>query len=189
MIVRHGQRKSLSFIFHEHIVYLHEKTKLTSNFFFCPLAEGVGFDLEEAGSGFTVTPAWFIRECVKIMPLRQKPPDVPVSSEGFLEGHRLSKDSVFIYPVELSNLISSHPSLLIESADGGHNRQEEQTEHEIGCRAQPLIQQMSKVEEQERCEDNGESPGAQHQDVSVLVHLLKRVSMGRLCRHDLFLLS
>jgi hypothetical protein len=65
MIVRHGQRKSLSFIFHEHIVYLHEKTKLTSNFFFCPLAEGVGFNLEEAGSGFTVTPAWFIMRMCK----------------------------------------------------------------------------------------------------------------------------
>lgn len=92
-------------------------------------------------------------------------------------------------PKHVLNVFPFEPGLLIESADGGHNRQEEQTEHEIGRRAQPLIQQMSKVEEQERCEDNGESPGAQHQDVSVLVHLLKRVSMGRLCCHDLFLLS
>ena len=81
------------------------------------------------------------------------------------------------------------PGLLIQSPDGGHERQEEQPEHEIGRRPQPLIQQVSNVEEQERCEDNGESPSAQHQDVSVLVHLLNRISMGRLCRHDLFLLS
>jgi hypothetical protein len=86
------------------------------------------------------------------------------------------------------NVFSLEPGLLIKPADGGHDRQEEQTEHEIGGRSQPLIQQMSKVKEQERCEDNGESPGAQHQDVSVLVHLLKCVSLGRLCRHDPFLL-
>jgi hypothetical protein len=82
------------------------------------------------------------------------------------------------------NVFPFEPGLLIKPADGGHDRQEEQTEHEIGCRAQPLVQKMADVEEQERCEDNGESPGAQHQDVSVLVDLLSRVFMGRLCRHD-----
>jgi hypothetical protein len=92
-------------------------------------------------------------------------------------------------PKHVLNVFPFEPGLLIESANGGHDRQEEQPQHEIGCCAQPLIQQMSKVEEQEGCEDNGESPGTQHQDVSVLVHLLKRVSLGRLCRHDLFLLS
>ena len=87
------------------------------------------------------------------------------------------------------NVFPSEPGLLVKPADGGHDRQEEQTEHEIGLRAQPLVQKMADVEEQERCEDNGESPGAQHQDVSVLVNLLSSVFMGRLCRHDLFLLS
>ena len=82
------------------------------------------------------------------------------------------------------NVFPSEPGLLIKPADGGHDRQEEQTEHEIGLRAKPLVQKMADIEEQERCEDNGESPSAQHQDVSVLVNLLSRVLMGRLCRHD-----
>jgi hypothetical protein len=76
-------------------------------------------------------------------------------------------------PKHVLNVFPFEPGLLIKPADGGCDRQEEQTQHEIGCRAQPLIQQMTNIEEQEGCEDNGESPGAQHQDVSVLVHLLK----------------
>jgi len=53
--------------------------------------------------------------------------------------------------------LSFEPGLLIKPADGSHDCQEEQTEHEIGLRAQPLVQKMAEVEEQERCEDNGES--------------------------------
>jgi hypothetical protein len=86
------------------------------------------------------------------------------------------------------NVVPFEPGLLIKPADGGHDCQEEQTEHEIGLRAQSLVQKMAAVEEQERCEDNGESPGTQHQDMSILVHLLSCVLMGRLCRHDLFFL-
>ena len=67
------------------------------------------------------------------------------------------------YGVFCLNVFPSEPGLLIKPADGSHDRQEEQTEHEIGFRAQPLVQKMADVEEQERCEDNGESPGAQHQ--------------------------
>ena len=35
------------------------------------------------------------------------------------------------------------PGLLVESADGGHDGQEEQAEHEIGGRAQPLVQEVA----------------------------------------------
>jgi len=87
-------------------------------------------------------------------------------------------------PKHVLNVFPFEPCLLIKPANGGHDRQKEQTEHEIWLRAQPLVQKMADVEEQERCKDNGESPGAQHQDVSVLVDLLSRVFMGRLCRHD-----
>ena len=48
------------------------------------------------------------------------------------------------------NVFPSEPGLLVKPADGGHDRQEEQTEHEIGLRAQPLVQKMADVEEQER---------------------------------------
>jgi hypothetical protein len=63
------------------------------------------------------------------------------------------------------------PCLMIKHADGGHNRQEEQPEHEIGRRPQPFIQKMPNVEEKQRRKDNGESPSAQHQDVRILVEI------------------
>jgi hypothetical protein len=45
------------------------------------------------------------------------------------------------------NVFPSEPGLLIKPADGGHDCQEEQTEHEIGLRAQPLVQKMADVED------------------------------------------
>ena len=80
-------------------------------------------------------------------PGKEKPPDKPVSSEGFLKGHRLSKDSVFIYPVELSNLVSSQPSFLIQSADGQEEGQEEHPEHEVGGCPEILVDPEADVEE------------------------------------------
>ena len=37
------------------------------------------------------------------------------------------------------NVFPSESGLLIKPADEGHDRQEEQTEHKIGFRAQPLV--------------------------------------------------
>ena len=53
-------------------------------------------------------------------------------------------------PKHVLNVFPPEPGLLIKPADGGHDRQEEQAEHEIGLRAQPLVQKMADVEEQER---------------------------------------
>jgi len=79
--------------------------------------------------------------------INQKPPDEPVSSEGFLKGHRLSKDSVFIYSEELSNLFSSQPGLLIEPANCQEEGQEEHPEHEVGGCSEILVDPEADVEE------------------------------------------
>ena len=65
-----------------------------------------------------------------------------------MKGHRLSKDSVFIYPVELSNLFSSQPGLLIEPADGQEEGQKEHPEHEVGSCPEILVDPETDVEEQ-----------------------------------------
>ena len=80
-------------------------------------------------------------------PGNEKPPDEPVSSEGFLRGHRLSKDSVFIYPEELSNLFSSQPGFLIEPANCQEEGQEEHPEHEVGGSPEILVDPEADVEE------------------------------------------
>ena len=64
------------------------------------------------------------------------------------------------------------PGLLIQPANRGRQSQEEQSEHEIGRRPEPFIQKMTEVKEQQRRDDDRESSGGEHQDVSVLVHLL-----------------
>ena len=78
---------------------------------------------------------------------KAKPPDEPVSSEGFLKGHRLSKDSVFIYSEELSNLFSSQPGFLIQSPDGQEEGQKEHPEHEVGGCPEILVDPEADVEE------------------------------------------
>jgi len=58
------------------------------------------------------------------------------------------KRRVFIYPVELSNLISSQPRFLIEPADSQEEGQEEHPEHEVGRCPEILINLEADVEEQ-----------------------------------------
>ena len=82
------------------------------------------------------------------------------------------------------------PGLLVEPADGGHDGQEEQAEHEIGGRAQPLVQEVTHIQEQKGGHYDHETPGREHQDGAEVVHLLELVPrFGRLGRHGSFLLS
>jgi len=68
------------------------------------------------------------------------------SQRAFL-GTQTFKRLVFIYPVELSNLVSSQPSFLIESADSQEEGQEEHPEHEVGRRPEILVDPEADVEE------------------------------------------
>ena len=81
------------------------------------------------------------------LPYNQKPSDETGSSEGFLKGHRLSKDGVFICPEELSNLFSSKPGFLIEPANCQEEGQEEHPEHEVGGCPEILVDPEADVEE------------------------------------------
>ena len=49
--------------------------------------------------------------------------------------------------VELSNLFSSQPGLLIEPADGQEEGQEEHSEHEVGRCSEILVDPEADVEE------------------------------------------
>jgi len=72
-----------------------------------------------------------------------------IVKRGFRVDHE--KDlNVLICKKPVLYVFALEPGLLIKPADGCHDRQKEQTEHEIGLRAQPLVQKMADVKEQER---------------------------------------
>jgi len=119
-------------------------------------------------------------------PGKEKPPDEPVSSEGF-KGTQSFKRRLFIFPVESLNLVSSQPGFLIEPTDGQEKGQEEHPEHEVGRRPEILINLESQIQEEEGCKGNHESPAADDHDVLIL--LIYGPLCVLQCCHDLFLLS
>lgn len=82
-------------------------------------------------------------------------------------------------------MLSLVPCLLIKATNRGDNGQQEKTEHEIGCRSQPLIQTIANVKEEKGGHPDNDPPSTHHQDWTEIMHLLK---LGSLCFHDLFLL-
>lgn len=88
----------------------------------------------------------------------------------------------------ISEHFSFRPCFLVQPADSRHDGEKEQSEHEIGCRSQPLIKQMADVEKQERGDNNDKSPCREHHDGAKLMHMLQVVLMDGVCCYNPFLL-
>ena len=68
-----------------------------------------------------------------------------------------------------SNLFSLQPGLLVETTDGEEEGQEKHPEHEVGGRAEVLVDLEAQVEEQEGGDGDDESVGAHDHHGVVLV--------------------